>query len=126
MAWRDRLTDERVDIIIGTLLRIGVIAASVVVLFGGIVYLARHSMQSPQYATFHGEPARFTSVRGIIPSAFAFQGRGIIMLGLLLLVLTPIARVLFSAAAFTLQRDRLYVIVTLIVLTVLIVNLVRG
>jgi uncharacterized membrane protein len=42
---------------------------------------------------------------------------------LLLLIATPIARVAFSVAAFAIQRDRLYLGITLVVLTVLIWSL---
>jgi uncharacterized membrane protein len=63
---------------------------------------------------------------GIVKDALAFRGRGLIQLGLLLLIATPVARVAFSAVAFAIQRDRLYVAVTLIVLAVLIYSLTGG
>jgi uncharacterized membrane protein len=44
-------------------------------------------------------------------------------LGLLLLIATPIARVMFSAVAFAMERDRMYVGFTLIVLAVLLYSL---
>jgi uncharacterized membrane protein len=50
----------------------------------------------------------------------------LIQLGLLLLIATPVARVAFSAAAFAMQRDRLYVVVALIVLAVLMYSLMGG
>ena len=34
--------DQRIEIIIGALLRTGVLLAASVVLFGGVLYLARH------------------------------------------------------------------------------------
>ena len=40
--------DQRIEIIIGTLLRTGVILAAAVVLFGGVVYLVRHGQEVPQ------------------------------------------------------------------------------
>jgi len=54
------------------------------------------------------------------------RGRGIIQLGLLLLIATPVARVAFSIAAFAMQRDRLYVVVTLMVLAILLYSLTSG
>jgi uncharacterized membrane protein len=63
---------------------------------------------------------------GIVKDALAFRGRGLIQLGLLLLIATPLARVAFSVAAFALEGDRLYVVVALIVLAVLICSLVGG
>ena len=56
----------------------------------------------------------------------AFRGRGLIQFGLLLLIATPVARVAFSVAAFAIQRDRLYVVVTLIVLAILTYSLAGG
>jgi uncharacterized membrane protein len=53
----------------------------------------------------------------------AGQGRGIIQLGLLFLIATPVARVVFSIFAFSVQRDRLYVVVTLTVLAILMFSL---
>jgi uncharacterized membrane protein len=48
---------------------------------------------------------------------------GILQLGLLLLIATPIARVIFSVFAFALEGDRMYVAFTLVVLTVLLYSL---
>jgi uncharacterized membrane protein len=50
----------------------------------------------------------------------------LIQLGLLLLIATPVARVAFSVAVFAMQRDRLYVVVALIVLAVLMYSLTGG
>jgi uncharacterized membrane protein len=50
--------------------------------------------------------------------------RGTIQFGLLLLLATPIARVVFSVFAFAQQRDRAYVLITLFVLMVLLYSLI--
>jgi uncharacterized membrane protein len=65
-------------------------------------------------------------VEGILGQVRAWRGRGIIQLGLLLLIATPVARVAFSVVAFALERDRLYVGITLIVLAVLAFSLAGG
>jgi len=119
-------TDKRVEEIVGNLLRSGVIASAIVVLAGGIIYLIRYGANLPDYSIFHGEPAEFRSVEGIINAAFALRSRGLIQLGLLLLIATPVARVVFSVFAFVLERDRIYIVVTLIVLAVLIYSLAGG
>ncbi len=119
-------SDEQVEEIVGNLLRSGVIAAAIVVLAGGIIHLIRYGGNLPDYAIFRGEPAEFRSVGGIVKAAFALRSRGLIQLGLLLLIATPVARVAFCIYAFVLKRDRLYVIVTLIVLGVLLYSLAGG
>jgi uncharacterized membrane protein len=120
---RAGLTDEKMQWVIGLLLRIGVISASALVLAGGILYLYQHGNAVPHYRTFQGEPLYLRALEGILRSALSLDSRGIIQLGLLLLVLTPVARVAFSVAAFAIQRDRLYAGVTLVVLGVLLYNL---
>ncbi len=119
-------SDKRVELIIGDLLRVGVLLAAAVVLAGGTVYLARHGTETPHYRVFQGEPADLRTVSGIVADTLSFRGRGIIQLGLLILLATPLARVAFSVFAFALQRDVLYVLVTLLVLAVLIFSLAGG
>jgi uncharacterized membrane protein len=115
--------DERIEIIIGGLLRTGVILAAVVVLVGAVMFLLRYGHDVPNYETFHGEPERLKGLLQIVRGAIALDPRNIIQFGLLLLIATPIARVLFSAIAFAIERDYLYVVVTLIVLGILLYSL---
>ena len=119
-------SDEKMEMMMGNLLRAGVILAATVVLLGGLIYLVRHGTAQPSYQMFRGEPADLKTIRGIWGDAISFRGRGIIQLGLLLLILTPIARVGFSVFAFAKQRDWTYVTCTLIVLGLLIYGLSNG
>ena len=119
-------TDQYVEDLIGILLRVGVTLAAAVVLFGGTVYLVRHGFERPQLHVFKGEPSDLRTPSGIVNDALAFRGRGLIQLGLLLLIATPLARVAFSVVAFALEGDRLYVVVALIVLAVLVCSLAGG
>jgi uncharacterized membrane protein len=119
-------TDERIEIIMGNLLRIGVILAAVTVCIGGVFYLIKFGLHQPHYAIFKGEPAEYRTLSGIFHQAFSFHRRGIIQLGLLLLIATPIARVFFSIIAFFLERDYIYVLVTSIVFCLLMFSLVFG
>lgn len=121
-----RWTDERIDVIISNLLRFGVGLSALVVLAGAVYYLARHGGEEAGFHVFRGEPPQLHTISGIISFALTSHSRGLIELGLLLLILTPVARVLLSAVAFALQRDRAYVIITLIVLAILTYNLIAG
>jgi len=120
---QDGWSDDRVEAIVAKLLRFGVQLAASVVLLGGIVFLWRHGGEAPHYGVFHGEPGDLRGVSGIMGRAAMLSGRGIIQLGVLLLIATPVARVVFSLAAFALQRDRTYVVVTSIVLALLLASL---
>lgn len=119
--------DERLDQVLGNLLRYGVLLAGAVVLFGGVVYLAHHGREEvPSYREFRGEPEEYRHASTIVADALVPHARGIIQLGLLLLIATPVARVVFSVFAFAVQRDYVYVAVTLIVLAVLVYSLLSG
>jgi uncharacterized membrane protein len=124
--YRAGWADERLERIIGALLQAGLTVSGLLVVIGGAVELIRHGTQAPQYRVFLGEPTNLSTVRGIVAHALAGHGRGIIQMGLLLLIATPVARVAFSAVGFLLERDWLYVVVTLLVLAVLIFSLAGG
>jgi uncharacterized membrane protein len=115
--------EKRMDEIMGRLLRTGVILAAVFVLAGGVVYLAQHPTPVTDYHVFQGEPEELRTISGIFHEALALHGPGLIQFGLLILIATPIARVAFSVVAFLYQRDRTYVVVTLVVLSLLFYSL---
>ena len=123
---RQRWTDERVEEMMGKLLIVGVILAALIVLCGGARYLILYGATAPQFRVFHGEPLDLRTLSGILKNALALRGEGLIQLGIVLLVATPIARVAFSVFAFARQRDLLYVILTLIVLTLLLFSFIGG
>jgi len=116
--WRDR----RIEIILGNLLRTGVLISAAVVLLGASIYLSRHAHEPADYRVFRGEPSEYRTITGVIQNVIVGRGRGqgLIQLGLLLLIATPIARVAFSVVGFAIERDRLYVAFTLLVLAILL------
>jgi uncharacterized membrane protein len=117
--WNDQKTEE----IIGYVLRAGVLTAAAIVLFGGVIFLLRNGHERVDYSVFRGEPDYLRNVPGIFGNLFKFRGRDIIQFGLLVLIATPITRVAFSAVAFLLEKDYLYVFFTLVVLAILIFSL---
>lgn len=114
-----RWTDHEVDQVIGRLLQIGVAIATIVVLIGSALLLARHGHEVVDRHLFRGAPERLTSVGAIVHYAFAGDPLAIIQLGLVLLIATPIARVALTLAAFVVQRDWLYTALTALVLGIL-------
>ena len=119
-------TDQRIEQIVGDLLRMGLLIATAVVILGAVIYLARHGTEQPEYRWFHGEPPDLRGLAGIVDVALDWRGRGLIQLGLLILLATPVVRVAFSIVAFAMQRDRLYMAITAVVLIVLTYSIVGG
>jgi uncharacterized membrane protein len=118
------MNDARMEAIIAYILRAGVLISALVVSAGGALYLSRHGAERPAYHVFHGEPEYLRTLHGLFSAQALQHGQGIIQLGLLLLVLTPVIRVAFSIFAFAAERDWLYVGLTAIVLSLLLYSLV--
>jgi len=116
-------TDRRIEEIVAVLLRTGVALSASVVFVGGVIYLARHGTSPADYRVFHGEPSEMRSLSGIIHSSLTWHGRGIIQLGLVLLIATPVARVAFSIWGFAEEGDHMYTTFTVIVLAILLYSL---
>jgi uncharacterized membrane protein len=112
-------TDARFARRLGTVLRVGVLLSAAVVFCGGVIYLLTHGGASPQFAVFRGEPGDLRSIHGILGDARHGSGRGVIQLGVLLLIATPVARVVFALAGFVRQRNWLYTAIAAAVLILL-------
>jgi uncharacterized membrane protein len=119
-------SEQQLENLLSNLLRYGVLIASAVVLFGGIIYLVHHGNEPARYDFFRGEPSQFCSPEGVVKAVLAGSDRAIIQLGLLLLIATPIIRVIISFFAFLKMRNWSFVMITLLVLTSLIYSLVGG
>jgi uncharacterized membrane protein len=116
--------DRKVENFIGGLLRGGVLLSAVTIFVGAVIYLARHGGSPADYRAFHGEPDEYRTISGILRNVAALRGRGIIQLGLLFLIATPVARVAFSIFGFARERDRLYTIVAAMVFVILLYSLI--
>jgi uncharacterized membrane protein len=120
------MDDRRLETIIGQLLRAGVLLAAATVLLGGVFYLAGHHAERISYQTFVAGGPDTRTLDGIVRSAAHFESLGIIQFGLLLLIATPVARVALAIVGFALERDRLYTVVSVIVLLILLASLIRA
>jgi uncharacterized membrane protein len=120
------MNDQRLENIIGQLLRAGVLLAAVIVFAGGVGLLIQHPHERVDYQHFVAGGPDIRTVRGIAHSAFTLESRGIIQFGLLLLIATPVARVVMAVIGFSLERDWMYVVVSAIVFAVLLASLLHA
>ena len=121
-----RFDDSRMDAMMGRLLQVGVLLASAVVLVGGALYVRAHAGVPVNYGTFVGEPGSLRhppELPGVLAKGDA---AAIIQFGVLLLIATPIARVIFAVISFAIERDRLYTVISLVVLAVLMFGLMHS
>lgn len=111
---------------IAELLRVGVLVAGGVVLAGGIYYVVRHGGEIADYQRFVAQTNLDRSAHKILLGAVELRARAVIQLGVLLLIATPILRVALALVAFAMERDRQYVMIAALVLTLLFIGLASG
>jgi uncharacterized membrane protein len=118
--------DARMEEMMGRLLQSGVLLAACVVLVGGVLYLVAHAGGQANYRVFRARPIELRHPAAWLRGIARGDASAIVELGILLLVATPICRVIFGVIAFAVERDRLYVAVSLTVLAVLLFGMLRG
>lgn len=111
--------DEQMRQVMGTLLRAGVVISALLVVLGGVLFFIQHPAETFNFTSFKGEPDRLKHVGVIFKEALELKSRAIIQLGLLLLIATPVARVMFSLVGFLIEKDWIYVAITFLVLFIL-------
>ena len=126
MAEQKNTSDTDIQQIIGWILRLGVIISMLVVFIGGCFYIYRHSSETVHYSRFIGVPKFVHSAGGIWHGILTFRGRAIIQAGIILLIATPIVRVLFSGIGFILEKDWLYTGISLLVLAIIVTSALTG
>lgn len=106
--------------LIGNLLRYGVWTSLSVAFLGGIIYLLHHGNQPVNYSQFiENDRSIFQVVTSVLEGISTLQGESIIFLGIILLFLTPVLRVILSLFSFLLEKDYLYVGITMIVILII-------
>jgi uncharacterized membrane protein len=113
------MQDDDLEYAMGNLLRLGVEISSVIVFIGGIIFLYKHGTHLPEYHIFKGNVSMFNSLPKIFIGLKSFKGQAIIQLGIIVLRLTPIARIIFSFIGFLFEKDLLYMLLTSIVLAII-------
>ncbi|PWK77701.1 putative membrane protein [Mucilaginibacter oryzae] len=121
-----KFKDTDMQAVIGWILRAGVLVSMSIVFIGGVIYLYRHGHAHVDYTTFVGVPDFVSSPGGIIRGIFTLRGRAIIQAGIILLIATPVIRVIFSAIGFIIEKDYLYTAITLVVLLIIFSSMLSG
>ncbi|UKT62890.1 DUF1634 domain-containing protein [Pedobacter mucosus] len=123
---KHNINDKDIQVVLGTLLRAGVIISMSIVLLGGIIFLVHNNGIITDYKVFKPELAKFSSIAAIFKGVLTFQGDAIVQFGVLMLIFTPIARIIFAIFSFLLERDYLYVFIGLIILAIITFSLSSG
>lgn len=124
---QEKFGEKDFQTIIGNLLRYGVWTSLSVAFIGGIVYLMGHSADIEDYSVFHENDRNiFEVVSDVYQGVINGRGESLIFFGIILLFLTPVFRVLLSLFSFLLEKDYLYVAITLIVILIILISVSFG
>jgi len=122
----NNFNDARMEAIMGRLLQVGVLLAASVVLAGGAMFLRAQAGDPASYRTFVAHRLELRHPASLLGGLLRGDASSVIELGILLLIATPICRVIFAVVGFAIERDRLYVAISLTVLAVLLFGMLRG
>lgn len=120
------MKDEQIQSNLARVMVIGTLISAGIMLAGLCWYLmANHGLKAGDHI-FSGEPKYFENPVSMVQRAFDVKETGhrrsLIMLGVTLLLISPVVRVMFALFGFILQKDRLYAAISLIVFVVLLIS----
>jgi uncharacterized membrane protein len=121
-----KFKDADMQLLLGQVLRMGTVISISIVFLGGVIYLYRHGHSIANYKTFIGIPGFVQHAGSLFYGAFTLKGQAIIQLGIILLIATPILRVIFSAIGFVLEKDYMYLAISLLVLFIIFISTISG
>lgn len=123
---KKNFADKDIEVIIGNLLRAGVIISSIIIIIGALIYLWQSGHEHPDYHKFEGMNNTYYSLSYVFNGVARFSGEHIIQLGVLILIATPVARIVFSVIGFIKENDSLYILITLLVLFIILGSIFLG
>jgi uncharacterized membrane protein len=133
---RDVRLEAQVNVVLSWMLRIGVLLCAAVIGLGWVGTLikpgaAPAAAQAFSLSALTGggmvpEGAVTHSLPDVAAGLASGSARAVIVAGLMLLIALPLARVALTAVTFAIERDWLYVVLALAVLTLLISGLILG
>ena len=118
---------ESMNVVIGKVLRYGVLLSGVIVLLGVIGLVAGSGLSDTANVLTYSEQVPHDSIdvslAGMVHGLVALSAFSWIELGVIVLIATPVSRVIISVFLFAAERDRLYVFITAVVLVLLLFSM---
>lgn len=116
---REAAREGVLEVVISRILQGGVLVSAAIIVLGVVMWAVRGDAGYPP----SGYPS---SPAAVLAGALEARPAAVIQVGLLVLLLTPVVRVAASVAVFAVQRDRVFTLMTLVVLALLMLGLLAG
>jgi uncharacterized membrane protein len=123
---KKNFTDVDLNRSVGNLLRLGVIL-SVITSLIGFVKLFTEGFKMPKRYTALDMGSSSEKVWGHFWNSLCKgEGMAIIQLGILLLIFTPLMRIIFALIGYLKEKDYVYVVISSIVLAIMAISFFTG
>lgn len=118
------MKDQQIQSTLARVMVAGTAISAGIIVIGLIWFLSAHLGLKAGDHIFSGEPKYLENPVSMVLRAFSVHEighrRSVVMIGVALLLINPVIRVGFAVFGFAVQRDRLYSVVSLLVLAVLL------
>ena len=114
--------------VVGNALRVGVVSSAVIILFGTALLMANKGLSTTSndltYNNGQVPHGSFNiSLSGLFNGLASLQPYSIIELGVIVLLATPLTRVIISVFLFAAEGDKIFVYITAVVLILLLFSM---
>lgn len=123
---KKNFTDVDLNRSVGNLLRLGVILAVITSMIGFIKLFTEGFKMPKKYALLDMGTSSEKVWSHFWETLCKGEGMAIIQLGILMLIFTPLMRIIFALIGYLKEKDYLYVIISSIVLAIMVISFVAG
>lgn len=116
--------EKDLSALVGNMLRWGVVLSMSVVILGLGLYIFHHSGEPTAYKNFM--PEKLPAIKDMLGSALQGDASSIILVGVMMLIATPVMRIVFALVGFALEKDKLYVGISIIILCIILFSVLFG
>jgi uncharacterized membrane protein len=119
---------ESMNLVIGRVLRYGVILSGLIIILGTIgLAVSKGTTDTGGFLIYNASTVPHDGIdvspTGLLHGLATFSAFSWIELGVVVLIATPVSRVLISVFLFAAEKDRLYVLITAVVLAILLFSI---
>jgi len=115
--------ERAIEIKIALVLASGVVISCLVVAFGAVLFLMHHGQDQMHFHVFKGEPLYLSNLPLLLRALTEGKAIAIVQTGLLILIVTPLVRVLLTFLMFVRLKDAKFACISLLVSLILLVAL---
>lgn len=123
---RKNFTDVDLNRSVGNLLRLGVILSVVISIIGSIKLFLEGFTMPKNYSSLTTGSSSEKVWSQFWYSLCKGEGMAIIQLGILVLIFTPLMRIIFALIGYLKEKDYMYVIISSIVLAIMTISFFTG